>query len=1301
MSKVFLWNLVNKLDIESEIQDKIKKITNIENHLYILTYSNILLHGVIKVTDDREVVHLTKHDGLFLKDIDCVEDLLYGIDLNGRVFKYTENLICLKEILLIEDSKPCSHGSTENGQLWACGNMHQIGISSETPRKVTFFENRIVYSASVGSDFAIAIVSKQYSNEDLLFPTYEEEVFSSTCPHCTSSSRLASPASQNSGSESCPLGIPIPASYDIETTSTSSKNDSLSSNDSTKFLKNETSQHDADENVQNGEEYLVECTEKPTRIIKENVSNMASLVYEGVKTVGDKVVTLSRHMSGSSDNNDVLESIEDIHLPRVTSKDEFMWSLSQGTSEKDISEQGVEERSNAIIKTGSNLVNREIWTWGNIVHGQLGIGDIIKRERPMIITKLSNIGAQKISVQSYHVGVLTLDGRSFLWGRNDYHQVTVESDIDQSSPKLFNTQSNERVKDISCGTYHTTILTYKNDLYYIGRHAENVRKLNMYDINTNDLNKKMQLILFDLNTQKKDKKNDEQIIQTILMKPFVRLTFYHEFLIDVISNTNKQQKFKDILSKWNGFVDEQEFNLKLAEKTNTFWTTHAKTVEHLKTPDRRIIRESHEFPIHLYNAGLFSSHWFILLNDVFIHMNGSTSIVHDLKTIWVEPQQDSTSGQFQISLKMPEESMDLYTTKAEEKIQWFHILQNAIKSALGKNSAHQPPLLRSAAYTFFKTGCYKDAKYMGRWLNAKMHGSGKIEWPDGKMYTGQFNNNQMHGFGRMDMPNIGVYEGQWKENQQNGFGILKYSNGDVYKGYFKDGVPHGHGSYKQGNFTTSAASIYIGDWILGSKSGYGIMHDIISGEKYLGNWNDNKKHGKGLIVTSDGIYYEGVFNQDILTGSGLMILEDGTFYEGDFKGTGILGGKGTLTLNSGHVLEGNLTGSWNEGIKISNGNLTLMKPVVSESDLIPKSFTSFCTPTHQKWKALFRYCYQILGVPDCNLKTNIKPPDTQKIWQNVAVVISNSFHGTVKCNKIDRGIENSINNLDTIPQFGRDNIDGESYKNLKQYVVSAFECSYHPLGSLLADLTVAYTTSYGGLRPHPLLLLHAVNELHSITKRLYDIVRLLFPALPSYDKQYSLKDDDESEIVSCQSLLYPIILPKVHSSLFILYTLKSKRDDMQYWKRLSEWNKQTDFTLMAFLSVDQKFLNVEAKDEPLSPIKKVKEQHFIEAIETLQLLKTTFSPIEKLFVIKHTFQKMTTTVQQQLGQNYRWNMDDLFPVFLYVVVRARILQLGSELDFIQDFMEPSLENGELGIMFTTLKACYQQILQEKYPYKRF
>lgn len=99
-----------------------------------------------------------------------------------------------------------------------------------------------------------------------------------------------------------------------------------------------------------------------------------------------------------------------------------------------------------------------------------------------------------------------------------------------------------------------------------------------------------------------------------------------------------------------------------------------------------------------------------------------------------------------------------------------------------------------------------------------------------------------------------------------------------------------------------------------------------------------------------------------------------------------------------------------------------------------------------------------------------------------------------------------------------------------------------------------------------------------------------------------------------------------------------------------------------------------------------KDHMFLEAVETLQQLKTTFSPTEKLSVIQDTIKKMTPVAREQLGDGYIWNMDDLFPVFLYVVVRARILQLGSELDFIENFMEPSLESGELGIMFTTLKV---------------
>ena len=49
-------------------------------------------------------------------------------------------------------------------------------------------------------------------------------------------------------------------------------------------------------------------------------------------------------------------------------------------------------------------------------------------------------------------------------------------------------------------------------------------------------------------------------------------------------------------------------------------------------------------------------------------------------------------------------------------------------------------------------------------------------------------------------------------------------------------------------------------------------------------------------------------------------------------------------------------------------------------------------------------------------------------------------------------------------------------------------------------------------------------------------------------------------------------------------------------------------------------------------------------------------------------------------------MDDLFPIFQFVVVRAKIHHLGAEIHFIEELMESYLEFGELGIMFTTLKV---------------
>lgn len=59
------------------------------------------------------------------------------------------------------------------------------------------------------------------------------------------------------------------------------------------------------------------------------------------------------------------------------------------------------------------------------------------------------------------------------------------------------------------------------------------------------------------------------------------------------------------------------------------------------------------------------------------------------------------------------------------------------------------------------------------------------------------------------------------------------------------------------------------------------------------------------------------------------------------------------------------------------------------------------------------------------------------------------------------------------------------------------------------------------------------------------------------------------QVISAAAILHPILLPRVHSALFVLYALHNKKEDDAYWERLMKWNKQPDITLMAFLEIDQ------------------------------------------------------------------------------------------------------------------------------------
>ncbi len=567
---------------------------------------------------------------------------------------------------------------------------------------------------------------------------------------------------------------------------------------------------------------------------------------------------------------------------------------------------------------------------------------------------------------------------------------------------------------------------------------------------------------------------------------------------------------------------------------------------------------------------------------------------------------------------------------------------------------------------------------------------------------------------------------------------------------------------------STGASVFLGDWSGGVRCGYGVLDDILTGEKYMGMWSGDMKSGPGCVVTLDGVYYEGTFSHNKMSGPGLMIFEDDAVYEGNFADAGVFSGTGTLSYANGDRLVGSFYGNYTDGMKF---NGTIHKCVRSPSGPSPvhhhhhesvdgaaaeksKLIGKYCVPAELKWDSVFRYHQEVLGIqPDLRLDSQAP----QSVWEQVAIAINQSKNnkrikgagGSLSAGKSFSTLEspgnsssltNLLEGIETIPDYYNTGELTSTYlTHAADYLTKAFTSPLHPLSHLMESICDCFTATYvsltvlycivfygsyatflskGGVRIHPRLLRHAVDELRAIVERLYRVTRVLFPALPAENHHAVVpteNDPNKVEIVTTSSWIFPHILPKVHPAIFMLYALHYKKEDDEYWARLMKWNRHPDFALLSFLGVDPKFWQSEASPSSRSFTATSKDCHFTKgtdldvlvnkikelillldfsAIETLQRLKTTFTPVEKLDVMLDTFREVNEIGQDTCGPQHIWSMDDLFPVFQYLVVRARILQLGAEIHMIEDLMEQHHFNGEYGIAFTTLQASYYQILRE-------
>ncbi|XP_054064557.1 alsin isoform X2 [Rissa tridactyla] len=955
----------------------------------------------------------------------------------------------------------------------------------------------------------------------------------------------------------------------------------------------------------------------------------------------------------------------------------------------------------------------EVWSWGKGKEGQLGHGDVLPRLQPLCVKSLDGKEVIHLSAGGHHSLALTAKSQVYSWGSNTSGQLG-HLNSPTTVPRLTKV-CGDGVWSTAAGLDYSLFLTDEEDfqpgLYYSGQ--ETTTEKNLYE---NSCTKSPVLLL---SCSKVLCFSDKFPRNGRIYAPCKASNASPEY-----------QKLHDCSSCYESLAVHLSRKRKEAEYTLGFWKTFpGKMTDSLRKPERRLICESSNRGLSLQHAGRFSVNWFILFNDALVHAQFSTHHIFPLSTLWVEALSEEAGNVNGLKITTPEEQFVLVSSTPQEKTKWLRAISQAVDQALkgtsdlilygtgGNVPRQEPPISRSAKYTFYKDPRFKDAVYDGRWLSGKPHGRGILKWPDGRMYSGTFRTGLEDGYGEYRAPNKALnkddhYVGYWKEGKMCGHGVYSYATGEVYEGCFQDNMRHGHGLLRSGKLTSSSPSMFIGQWTMDKKSGYGVFDDITRGEKYMGMWQDDLCQGNGVVVTQFGLYYEGAFSTNKMMGTGILLSEDDTVYEGEFSDNWTLSGKGTLTLPNGDYIEGIFSGEWGSGIKITG---TYFKPSLYENEKDkPKALRKLgilAVPPDEKWKAVFEECWNQLGCESPG------QGDRWKAWDNIAVALTtNRRQHRDSPELLSRSHTQTLESLEFIPQhIGAFTL--EKYENIKKYLIKACDTPLHPLGKLVETLVAVYRMTYVGVGANRRLLQEAVREIKSYLKRIFQLVRFLFPDLPEEGSTIpflatetkgrrsfcSGKSDSRSEspepgyVVTSFGLLLPVLLPRLYPPLFMLYALDNEREEDIYWECVLRLNKQTDMALLSFLGVQAKFWpgTVSILGESRKVSSNTKDACFASAVECLQQISTTFTPADKLKVIQQTFEEISQNVLETLQEDFLWSMDDLFPVFLYVVLRARIRNLGSEVHLIEDLMDPYLQHGEQGIMFTTLKACYYQIQHEK------
>jgi len=160
-----------------------------------------------------------------------------------------------------------------------------------------------------------------------------------------------------------------------------------------------------------------------------------------------------------------------------------------------------------------------------------------------------------------------------------------------------------------------------------------------------------------------------------------------------------------------------------------------------------------------------------------------------------------------------------------------------------------------------------------------------------------------------------IYLGKFLYGKKHGFGQINLIQpdfkGDKYVGEFKDDKFNGQGTYTYVN-----GDKYVGQFNDGKGNGQG-TYTYANGNKYVGEFKDNKFNGQGTYTYTNGNKYVGEFKDDKFNGQGTYTYADGDKYVGEYK-YGIFNGQGTYTYADGDKY----VGEYKYGVPNGQGTYT-------------------------------------------------------------------------------------------------------------------------------------------------------------------------------------------------------------------------------------------------------------------------------------------------------------------------------------------------------------------------------------------